>query len=811
MKDRAQVVVIGGGVVGCSVLYHLTKRGWRDVLLIERDQLTSGSTWHAAGGMHTLNGDPNVARLQQYTIDLYEEIETISGVSCGVHVSGGIMLADTRERMQWLKMAQARGRYLGMETELISVSEARKLLPLLDERYFVGAMWDPVEGHVDPSGVTHAYARAARLGGAGIELNNRVVAINQRPDRHWDVVTEKGVVRAEHVVNAGGLWAREVGRMVELELPLLAMEHMYLLTDAMPEVAAINRETGGEVVHAIDFGAELYLRQEGQGMLMGTYEKACVPWSERETPWDFGHELLASDMDRIAPSLQVGFSHFPAFENAGIKQIVNGPFTFAPDGNPVVGPVPGKRGLWCACGVMAGFSQGGGVGLALTNWMIDGEPGFDVFAMDVARFGDWTSMRYTNDKVRENYARRFSISFPNEELPAGRPLRTTPIYDRLAAKNAVFGAVCGLEHAVWFQTPGKEPVEDVTFKRSNAFDVVAQECDAIRNRVAMIENSNFAKYEVTGPDAEAWLAGLFSNALPERGRLRLTPMLNDDGRIVGEFSLTRLNDEKFLLFGSLPGQDVHMRWFLDHLNSDDRAAVRPLGLAMTCLSVVGPQSRQIVQSVTADDMSAQAFAFLDVRRIEIGLYPVLAARVTFTGDLGWELWMAAEHMTGVYDLLVQAGATHDMRLFGWHALNSCRLEKGFGTWIREYRPVYTALEAGMERFIDMDKGDFIGRAALLREREDGPARRLVCFRVDAADADVIGDEPIWHADEVIGWVTSGGFGHHVGASIALGYVPAALSTISDEGAFSIEIIGERRPATLVRQPLFDPGAKRMRM
>ncbi len=812
MKDRVQAVVIGGGVVGCSVLYHLTKAGWCDVMLIERDQLTSGSTWHAAGGIHTLNGDPNVARLQQYTINLYKEIEEISGQSCGMHVSGGVMLADTPERLQWLKMAQARGRYLDMETELISVSEAKALFPLLDEKHFVGALWDPVEGHVDPSGVTQAYAKAARIGGAEIVLNNRVEDLVQRPDGTWDVVTQKGTVHTEHVVNAAGLWAREVGRMVGLELPVLAMEHMYLLTDAMPEVAAINRQTGKEVIHAIDFGGELYLRQEGEGMLMGTYEKACVPWSERETPWDFGHELLQPDMDRIAPSLEVGFSHFPAFENAGIKQIVNGPFTFAPDGNPLVGPVPGKRGFWCACGVMAGFSQGGGVGLALTNWMNEDDPGFDVFGMDVARFGDWTTLKYTNEKVRENYSRRFSISFPNEELPAGRPLRTTPIYERLRDENAVFGATCGLEHAVWFQKPGQEPVEEVTFKRSNAFPVVAQECAAIRTRAGMIENSNFAKYVVTGPGAEDWLEGLFANTLPRQGRMRLTPMLNQTGHIVGEFSVTRINDERFLLFGSMPGQDVHMRWFLAHLPEDGRVAVRPLGLAMTCLSVVGPKSRAIIQSVTADDMSAGAFSFMDVRRVDIGRFPTLAARVTFTGDLGWELWMAAEHMRGTYDLLREAGRAHDMRLFGWQALNSCRLEKGFGTWIREYRPIYTGFEARMDRFIDLDGRDFTGRDALLRARDKGSSRRLVCFRVDADDADVIGDEPIWFDDDnkVIGWITSGGFGHHVGQSIALGYVPWEFADVRDEGAFSIEIIGERRAATITTQPLYDPQGKLMR-
>ncbi|HET8728936.1 MAG TPA: FAD-dependent oxidoreductase, partial [Alphaproteobacteria bacterium] len=487
MKSHVQAVVIGGGVVGASVLYHLARAGWRDVALVERSELTSGSTWHAAGGMHTLNGDPNVAKLQQYTIGLYKEIEEASGQSCGLHLTGGIMLAGTQERMEWLRNAHARGRYLGMETELISVREAKELMPLLDERHFAGALYDPVEGHVDPSGVTHAYAKAARALGAEIHLRTRVTALSPRPDGAWDVATEAGTITAEHVVNAGGLWAREVGRMVGLELPILAMEHMYLLTEDMPEVAEINRATGKEVLHAIDFEGEIYMRQERGGMLMGTYEKAGKPWSERQTPWDFGHELLPPDLDRIAPSLEVGFAHFPAFERAGIRQIINGPFTFAPDGNPLVGPVRGLRNFWVACGVMAGFSQGGGVGLALANWMAEGDPGFDVWAMDVARYGDWATMAWTNAKVRENYSRRFRIRFPNEELPAGRPLMTTPIHDRLKDRGAVFGEAFGLEHALWFAAPGAEPVEHATFRRSNAFGPVAEECRAVRQAVGVIE------------------------------------------------------------------------------------------------------------------------------------------------------------------------------------------------------------------------------------------------------------------------------------------------------------------------------------
>ena len=565
MQTHARVVVIGGGVIGCSVLYHLAKKGWTDLLLLERKTLTSGSSWHAAGGVHTLNGDPYVAKLQQYTIKLYAELEAESGQSCGLHLTGGIMAAGTQERFDWLKMTHARGRTLGMETELISAREAKALFPLMDESCFVGALFDPVEGHLDPSGVTYAYAKCAQKLGAKIELNTPVLELHANPNGDgWRVVTEQGVVQAEHVVNAGGLWAREVGRLVGLELPVLAMEHMYLLTETMPEVVAHKEETGKELVHCIDFEAELYMRQEQDGMLLGTYEKKCRPWAEHTTPADFGHELLEPDIDRISPSLSAGFKRYPPYATAGIRQIINGPFTFAPDGNPLLGPVRGLPNYWVACGVMAGFSQGGGVGLVLADWMTEDDPGTDVWAMDVARFGPWATMAYTNAKVRENYARRFSIRFPNEELPAGRPLRKTPIYDRLSAEGAVFGDSWALEQALWFAGKGKKAHDIVSFRHSNDFEAVKSECQNVRQGVGMIEISGFAKYEVTGPGAEQFLSFIMANRMPEQGKLVLSPMLNPRGKLIGDFTIAKTAPEHFFIFGSGTAEAYHMRWFEAH-------------------------------------------------------------------------------------------------------------------------------------------------------------------------------------------------------------------------------------------------------
>ncbi len=806
MQSHARVVVIGGGVVGCSVLYHLTKMGWKDVVLLERSELTSGSTWHAAGGMHTINGDPNVAKLQQYTINLYKEIEEISGQAVGLHMTGGIMLAATKPRMDWLKMAHARGRYLGMKTEIISSKEAHERMPLIDPDQFVGALWDPDEGHLDPSGTTNAYAKAAQKQGATIHRHTRVEDLVQEADGTWRVITAQGEIRADHVVNAGGLWAREVGRMVGLELPLLAMEHMYMLTEDMPEVAAYNKSSGKEMLHAVDFDGELYLRQERGGMLMGTYEKACKPWSERETPWDFGHELLVPDLDRIAPSLEVGFRHFPAFQNAGIKQIINGPFTFAPDGNPLVGPIRGLRNYWCACAVMAGFSQGGGVGLALANWIVEGDPGFDVWGMDVARYGDWATLAHTNAKVRENYSRRFSIRFPNEELPAGRPLRTTPIYDSLVKRGAVMGASYGLEHALWFAPPGVK--DEFSWHRSTDFPHVGAESRAVRDGVGMIETSNFAKYEVTGPGAAKWLDRILAGRMPAEGRMALAPMLNARGGLIGDFSLANMGGDRYFIVGSGLAENYHMRWFQSHLPADGSVRVHAHGLGLVGLAIAGPKSRELLARLTAEDVSGAAFRFMDIREMDLGPVPCRVGRVSYTGDLGYEIWCLPEFQRTLFELLLREGVSLGLGQFGGRALNSLRLEKGYGSWAREYRPIYGPVEAGLDRFVVYDKpAEFIGKAAALSERHTGGKLRLCSFAVDADDSDPIGDEPIWHGGKVVGWVTSGGYAHGARTSVALGYVPKGIAEAEE---FEIEILGDRRKAKRLAAPLFDPEGKRMR-
>ncbi|HWN16968.1 MAG TPA: FAD-dependent oxidoreductase, partial [Candidatus Dormibacteraeota bacterium] len=618
MKASARAVVIGGGVVGASTLYHLARIGWTDVLLLEKSELTSGSTWHAAGGMHTFNGEANISRLQKYTIDLYREIEALSGQSCGLHPNGGLMLAATPGELDSLRLICSRARYLGMETEMISLEEARNFNPLIDASHFIGALWRADGGHCDPSGTTHAYVKAARQLGASVERFTRVLSLGQRRDGTWDVVTDKGTVHAEHVVNCAGLWAREIGHMVGIELPVLAMEHHYLLTEDLPELEGREKE----IVNTTDYAGEIYLRQERGGVLIGTYEPHGVVWSPLKTPEDFSMQLLPEDFERLAPYFEVGFRHFPALGRVGIRKAVNGPFTFAPDGNPLVGPVRGVRNFWVACAVMAGFSQGGGIGLVLSRWMAENDPGQDIISMDVARFGAFATPKYTSLKVPENYSRRFRLAYPNEELPAARPVRRSPIYDRLQAAGAVMGANFGLENALWFAPAGVAPTETPTYRRSEAFPVVRAECQAVRKTVGLYETTNYGKYEVAGRGARAWLDRVFASRIPKPGRFALAPMLNPAGRIMGDLSIACLAEDRFLIVGSGFAEEFHLRWFWASEPPAD-VWVRSAASTLNGVSIAGPRSRELVQRLVRDDLSPSAFKLFQVRETAVGFAPAI--------------------------------------------------------------------------------------------------------------------------------------------------------------------------------------------
>ena len=800
LPSHAKVVIIGGGVVGCSILFHLAKFGWKDAVLLERDELTSGSSWHAAGQIHTISSDPNISRLQSYTIGLYKEIEELSGQSVGLHMTGGFYLASNKTWYDYLKRERSKARYMGLQQEFISLREVAERHPLIDPKHYLAALWDDQDGDLDPSGTTYAFAKAARRYGAQYFTHTPATATTQRADGTWDVTTPNGTINAEYIVNCGGLWAREVGHMSGLNFPVQPMEHHYLLTEGIDEI--VNHPT--RLPCGIDYEANLYFRQERDGMLLGTYEPVGVPWKVEGTPWDFGHELLNPNLEHIADRLELGFERIPALANAGIRQAVNGPFTFGPDGNPMIGPVPGMHNYWCAVGVMAGFCQGGGVGLTMAEWMIDGEPSIDVWAMDVARFGSWASPDWGTVKSTENYERRFVMTFPNETLPKGRRQQTTALYDRLVARGARMGQSFGLEHALWFADSPEDAWEDPTFERNRSHDYVARECDAVRNGVGGIELANFAKHSITGPGARDWLNRTMAGHIPKPGRLTLTPMLTEKGRLYGDLTVACLGDEDFMLFGSGAMQDAHSRFFARTLPDTVRHENQTGG--WHGIGLAGPQSRELLQRITRLDVSADALKFRDTRRTFVGGVPVILNRLSFSGELGFEIYCRPQFLLLLSEAIEEAGADLNYRWYGARTLMSLRLEKGWGAWGLEFRPDFNAVESGMDVFINWNK-DFVGKEATARFRDEGVDRKLVTLTVDTP-MDVTLDEAVLVNDAAVGYITSGGYAHHVGKSMAMAYVAAEHAAAGT--VVKVEIMGEMYPAEVQGAPLYDPNGGRMR-
>ncbi|MEM8987191.1 MAG: FAD-dependent oxidoreductase [Pseudomonadota bacterium] len=802
MGEKYQAVVIGGGVVGCSVLYHLTKFGWTNVALFERKELTAGSTWHAAGGYHAINSDPNVARLQDYTVNLYKEIEDISGQDVGMHATGGVNFAATDARWEFLRTEWARHKVMGIRSELIGPDEVAALCPIVNVDGVKGGLFSPDEGYVDPYGVTHAYASAARKQGATIKRHTCVLELRRTANGDWNIITDKGDFLAEHIVNAGGLWAREVGAMVGHYPPLVPMEHHYLITDNLKSF----EEQESETPLIVDLDGGIYLRQEHKGALLGVYETPAQTWSEDATPWDYGEsELLPDNMDRISPALEFGFKRFPEVAETGIKKVVNGSFTFTPDGNPLVGPVEGVPNYWLACGVLAGFAQGGGIGLALSQWMINGEPDSDLFAMDNARFGDFATRAYTKAKACETYERRFDLAHPNEYWPAGRPSKQTPIYGEYKKRNAVFGASYGQEQALYFARSEDARIENPTFRRSNAFASVAEECRAAREAAGLLELSAYAKYVVEGPDATAWLNRIVASTLPRIGGVRLAPMLSPKGRIYGDLTIMRLREDKFILVGSGYLQAWHMRWFSENLPSSG-VTVTNVTDTWHGFSVVGPNSREILQKLTSYDIGKDALKFMSVRELDVGFAPAIVARLSISGELGYEVYTPSQYAASLYEAFFVAGQNDGLENIGVYALLSLRLEKGYGIWSREYSPDYTPTACGLDKFINYDKPAFVGREAALVDRDTPAKRRLTLMQLETGDVDSNGYEPVFVGEHYVGFTTSGGYGHCIKKSLAMGYIDAEQQK-SD--AYSI-ILGERRGVKFLERAPYDPDGERLR-
>ena len=805
MRSHARVVVIGGGVTGCSVLYHLARAGWTDCLLIERSELTSGSTWHAAGGTGALAANATMTWLQRYSFELYPALEAETGQSCGFHHVGGIMLARTERRREELELFRSRARRMGFSPEWLSEADAKALVPVLDLSGVRGVMYEGSRGHVDPSGVTQAFAKGARDRGAEIVRHCPVVGTNPRPGGGWEVVTAQGTVVAEHVVNAAGLWAREVAALAGVRLPLMPVEHHYIVTGPIPEIEAMDREL--PMINDADAG--FYMRQEGQGLLLGVYESPCTHWAADGTPPDFGHELLPDDLPRMEHNMAQAVECVPVLGRAGIRRVVNGPMIFSPDLDPLIGPYPGLRGYWCACGVMTAFSQAAAVGKVLTEWMANGDPGLDFFMWDVTRYGEWAGRAYTKARTADMYSTRFQTHYPYEDREAGRPVRTTPIYPLLKDAGAVFGASWGYEYPLWFAPEGAEARDELTFRRPNWFGPVGEEARAVRAALGLFETSIYGKFSVRGPRAGEWLDQVMANRMPrEDGRIVLTPMLNEAGRLIGDFSVTRLGPEEFFLVGAGATERFHLRWWERFLPAEG-VTLESMMTRLAGFAIAGPNARALLARLAERDVSNDALPFFTGARMPLGPAPeVIVLRVSYSGELGYELYLPPEHQIPLLLALREAGADLGLRHAGMRALGSLRLEKGFAGWGRELSPDYDPFQAGLGRFVKLDKGGFVGREAALRAAEREPAERLVLLEIDAGDADPWGGEPVLHEGECVGYLTSAGYGHTTGRTLALGYVRGDV--VTSNAACDVEVIGKPVPARRLERPPVDPEGKRMR-
>ena len=803
MENQARIVIIGGGIMGVGLLYHLAAEGCSDALLIEKGELTSGSTWHAAGQCPNLVGNYNLAKIHQYSVSLYGRLEQLTGQAVGWHGCGSIRFALTERDLDWFRYLRGIAHNVGFHMEIIDVAKIRELNPFINTDGVLAGAWTANDGHADPSGLTQAMAAGAREFGAGIVRNNRVTGINALPGGEWEVVTEKGNVTAEIVVNAAGCFARQVAQMVGVELPICNIEHQYLVSGDVPELLA--RDV--EIPVTRDPWASSYMRQEQKSGLIGVYENDGIAeaWQPGGLPpWGSDSELFSDDLERLMPWLGRAMERMPIFEPAGIKRIVNGAISHSPDGLPLLGPVAGLRNFWLCCGSSFGIAQGAGCGKYLAQWMLHGDSEINMTGFDPRRFGVFADEGYMQARGRQDYGITYATALPGEELPAARELRSSPLYGKLRARGCVFTETFGWERPKWFSTDGRE--EQYSFRHNNVFELVREECLAVRERVGLLDLSGFAKYDLTGPGAESMLDRLCANRLPKQGRITLTHWLSENGRIGGEMTITRLGAESFYLLsaagaelrdldhlrqGVLPGEEVTIE------NVSDRRGV---------LVLAGPRARDVLSKLTPAPLDNSAFPWLSGRQIEIAGVPVRALRVNYVGELGWELHPAMEHMEGLYDALMQAGAEYGIGDFGLYAVNSLRLEKAYRGWGAELTNEVTLVDAEMARFIKFDKGDFIGREATLGQGER--ALQLIYFSLAPGDADVQGGEPIFSGENCVGVTTSGGFGHFTGNSLGFGYVPPEFS--QPGAALSVEILGERRRARLHSDPVHDPANERLR-
>lgn len=807
LPSQARVVIVGGGMMGASLLYHLAEEGWTDSLLIEKGELTSGSTWHAAGQCPSFIADYNMAKIHDHGVKLYPKLEELTGQYVSWHGCGGIRYALQPAEVEWFHRVAAVGRLIGFECEIIDPAKIRQLVPYANIDGVLAGAWTLNDGHVDPAGVCNAMAKGARRFGATIVTNNRVLDINPRPSGDWEVVTEQGTVIAEHVVNAAGCYARQVSQMVGTDIPMINMKHTYIVTDAVQTFL----ESDSEMPVIRDPYPSSYYRQEQKSALIGIYEmensQEC--WTHRGgwPEWNSENELFEPDLDNIMPFVERVMERVPMWRELGIRRVVCGAIPHTPDSNPFLGPAAGLRNFWHCNGASIGIAAGAGSGKYLSQWMIYGDAEINMAGVDPRRFSDFAPGDYTKAKSHEDYEHMYKLHLPGEERPAGREVRTTPLYDRLTAQGGVFGELNGWERPKWFSPDGRE--EEVGFRHNNVFDVVAEECRAVRERVGVLDLSSFAKYEVTGPDAEAMLNRCSANRMPRKtGGLVLTHYLSGEGRLNGESTVCRLGDDRYYVLSGANCEERDLAILGQAVLPEEDVEIRNITDEWGVLVLAGPRAREVLAGLTDADLSNAAFPWLTGREIDVAGVAVRALRVNYVGELGWELHCPMNRLLAVYDAVWEAGGAFGIANFGTYAVNSLRIEKAYKGWGAELTNEISPVEAGVERFFREDKGDFTGRDAVLKIREQGPEIQVVYFEVEAGDNDVAGGEPMLDGDRVIGITTSGGFGHATGKSLGFGYVPAQYTEPGT--GMQVQLLGEIRRITVLDTPVWDPASERPR-
>ena len=804
MKDQARVVIIGGGITGCSIAYHLTAMGWKDVVLLDKGELTSGATFHAAGLVGQLRASVNITKMLKYSIELYSRLEKETGQHTGWSEVGGLRIASSMDRMEELRRSAAMAKTFGLSMELISPKEACDLFPVMEKKGIIGAAFLPTDGQIDPSGVTYALAKGARDRGAEIYTETRVIGITLKNGAVYEVITEKGKIKPEILVNAAGIWAPEIGKMVGVSIPIIPMEHQYVITKPVEGVLK-----GMTTMRDPDL--LVYFREEVGGLIMGGYEHNPIPWALDGIPKDFTKKLLKSNFGHFEPLSRLAMKRVPAIGKAEIITLLNGPEAFTSDGDFIMGEAAEVKNFFVAAGFCAhGIAAGGGVGKMMAEWIIEGKPSLDIWRLDIRRLGaHHASQKYALDRSIEVYAHHYSMSWPYEEMRSARPLRMSPLYHRLKKMRAVFGEKSGWERPNWFAPKDVPPKDQLGWGLPNWFKHVGMEHQSVRTKAGMIDQTSFGKIEIKGPGALQFLQRITDNQMDRPiGSVTYTQMLNNKGGIECDFTVSRMGDEHFYVVTGTAFIKHDLSWIQKHLPKDHSISVTDMTSAKSCITLCGPQARNILKQLTKDDISNDGFPYMTCKQITLGYAPVLAIRITYVGELGWELHMPVESALYFYDAIWEAGKSFGLVNAGYRCIESLRLEKGYRYWSGDISPEYTPYEAGLDLCVKLNKGEFIGREALLAKKEKGITRRLCCLTLQTGPLMPVGKEAILDGDKVVGIVTSGGFGHTIKKPIAYGYLPTDYAKPGTR--LQIEVAAKRYDATVEKEPLYDPENRKVK-